>query len=195
MNLNILHPSKAVDSAFEKPSIPIALVLVLLPSLAFLCGLIVYGQDISSFAVYEIILAYVTFFVLVLIVFALGLLFDGKKAKGKFAGTICALSLLQIVSLAFSVLSLIAIPLVLSPEAIQFAGHASGTDQISEFLTLNPSAINFAALAVFLAISACLIVWGIYILYKGIRKLTETRAFTSLILAIITLIILGLLPI
>lgn len=194
MNINILHPSKAVDSAFEKPNIAIALVLVLLPSLAFLGGLAFYGEDVLSYAVYEVVLAYVTFFALALIVFALGLLFDGKRAKGKFAGTICALSLLQIIYLAFSLLSLIAMPLVLSPAAIEFAKHA-GADQTGEFLTLNPGAANLAIFAFFLAIGACLIAWGIYILYRCIRKLAETRAFTALILAIITLIIIGLLPI
>jgi hypothetical protein len=190
-----LHPSKAIQSAFEKPNIAIALVLVLLPSIVFLAGLALYGIDIAPFAAYEIVIGFVTFFVLALVVFALGLIFDGKRASGRFLGTFCALSLMQIVSLAFVLLSLIATSMVFSPDAIEFSKRAGSFNQVSTFLALNPGSVNVAAFGVFLAISACLIVAGIYLLYRAIRSLTETRAFTALILAIITLIILGLIPV
>ncbi len=195
MNINIFKPGKAVESAFEKPNLAIALVLVLLPSVAFLGGQMLYGIDISGYAIYQIVLAYVTFFILGLIVYALGIIFNGKKEKGQLLKVLSAVSLLQIVSLTIIILSLLTINLVFSPEAIEFAATAENANQIGEFIAANPASVNLAFFAIALIIAIALTVLGIFILYKCIRKVTGTRAFTALVLAAVILLIFGILPI
>ena len=195
MNLNILKPSQAIDAAFEKPNLAIALVLVLLPSLAYLAGQMLYGFDILGYTIYEIVLAYVTFFILALVIYAIGLVFNGEKAKGQFKQVLSAVSLLQLVSLAFIVLSFIAMRLVFSQKLIEFAAKATNPNQISGFIAASPGSVNYVFFAISTVIAIALTVLGICLLYKCIRKITETRAFTSIVLAIIILFILGILPI
>jgi len=194
MNLNIFKPEQAVESAFEKPNLAIALLLVLLPTLAFLGGLMLYGFDISEFAIYEIVLAYIIFFILGLIIYATGIIFNGEKAKNQLLEVLSATALLQLVSLIFIVLSFLTINLVFSPAAIEFAITAENTDQISNFITANPGAVNPIFFAIFTIIAIALVILGIYILYKTIRNITETRAFTSLVLTAVILFILGIIP-
>ena len=117
MNLNIFKPGQAVDSAFEKPNLTIAMILVLLPTLAFLGGLMLYGFDISGYAIFEIAIAYIIFFILGLVVYATGIIFNGEKAKKQFLEVLSATALLQIVSLIFIILSFLTINLVFSPAA------------------------------------------------------------------------------
>ncbi len=194
MNLNIFKPAQAVESAFEKPNLAIALLLVLLPTIAFLAGLMLYGFDVLGFVVYEIVVAYVIFFILGLIVYATGIIFNGEKAKTQLLEVLSATALLQIVSLIFVILSFLTINLVFSPEAIEFATTAENLDQTGGFIAANPGSVNLIFFAISTIIAIALIALGIYILYKIIRKLTETRAFTSLILAAIILFILGIIP-
>ena len=195
MNLNIFKPGQAVDAAFEKPNLAIALVLVLLPSLAFLGGQMLYGFDVSGYAIFEIVLAYVMFFILGLVVYAVGIVFNGEKAKNQLLQVLSAVSLLQIVSLIFVVLSFLTMNLVFSPETIEFAVSAENPNQIGGFIAANPGSVNLVFFAIFTIIAIALIALGIYILYKCIRKITKTRAFTSLVLAAIILFILGIVPI
>jgi len=202
MNLNILKPGQAVESAFKKPNIPLALLLVLLPSLAFIGGRMAYGVQVLDRALYEIVLGYVSFFVLVLVVLALGIIANRKKIAGKMPGLISALSLLQIIALATLILSFALLPLVASPATIEFAvqaGKSASTEmtvaQVEEFLLENPEAVNFTALAVFLAIGLALSVLGLYMLYLTAKKLTESRTLTALLITIVAIIVIGLLPV
>jgi len=194
MNLNIFKPGQAVDSAFEKPNLTIALLLVLLPTLAFLGGLMLYGFDILEYAIFEIVLAYVIFFILGLVVYATGIIFNGEKAKSQLLEVLSATALLQIVSLIFIVLSFLTINLIFSPAAIEFATTAENPNQIGGFIAANPGSVNLVFFAILTIIAIALITLGIYILYKTIRKITETRAFTSLVLAAVILFILGIIP-
>jgi len=202
MNLNILHPGKAVESAFEKPNILLALILVLLPPLASIAGKMVYGVDATGTAAYEIMTAYVTFFALLLVIYTLAMLFDAKKTKGKFTGAFSALALIQLTQLSIIIISLLAIPLIFQPETIAFAKQASQSasteaalTQLAMHIEENPGAINTTNLAAFMLLAAGIATGGIILLYSCIKKLTEARTLPAVLLTIAAIIILGLLPI
>lgn len=202
MNINIFRPGKAVESAFENPNILLALALVLLPSLASIAGRMAYGIDATGNAIYEIALAYITFFVLLLVVFALGLILDAKKTKGKFVSVFSALSLIQVTQLLIIVVSFLVVPLVFSPETIAFAIQASqasdtgmATLQLTEYVSETPGAVNVPILGFVAIAGTAIALLGMYILYLCIKKLTETRTITAAMLTLVALVILGLLPI
>jgi len=203
MNLNILKPGKAVDSAFEKPSFLLALALVLLPVLASVAGRVVYGVAVeANDVIYGIIMAYISFFIPVLVVFVLGMVVDRQKTKGKFIGLFSALSLARLVSLAIVVLSLVTLPLVLSPEAMSLglqagksAGYAMMLSQISQFVESNPNAINWPVFNAFIAVGLILTLWGIYLIYKSVKKLTESKPIAAILITIVAFIIAGALQV
>lgn len=202
MQLNILKPKDAVASAFEKPNLLIALVLVLLPAIVSILGRIPFGATVDASGAAEgIILTYVRFFELAIIIFVLAMIVNREKAKGMFLGTLAGLSLAQIVSLVVVILSFIALPIVFSQEAIDVgvqAGKSANMErtvyQIVEFLEENPDAVNLGALYAFMAITIALVLWGIYIQYHVVRKLTESRVLVVLLLLAITYILTGVLP-
>lgn len=198
MNLNVLRPGNAVKSCFEKPSLVLALVLALLPSLVVLGGKAMYGVSVSETALETIVLGYVRFFALFLVILAMGLLLEFKKARSRMLGLFSSLSLLQILQLAFAIVSLIAMPLILSPETIDFAlkaGQSPNSDmvfgQIQEFVALNPEAGNPAGLVALTLIGLAITVWGIYLLYKTTKAFLESKGVTAILLTVIALIIMG----
>lgn len=203
MNLNVLRPRQAVESAFEKPSLLLAFILVLLPALASIAGRMLYGVQVKpGNAIYGIVLSYVTFFALALVVFALAWLWKKQATKGKFVAFFCALSLVKVVSLAIVLLSFLTMPLYLSPGAMQAGLQAAGsansemaTAQISDFIASNPAAVNLPVFYAFLLIAALLTVFGIYLIYLCVKRLGEGKRLASILITVIALIVLGLLPI
>jgi len=202
MNLNVLKPGKAVEQAFEKPNVPLALVLVLLPALASIAGSFAFGTapKIEAMA-YSVIMAFLTFFVLTVVVFLLGFLVNPKAAKGKGSGLLSALALAQILSLFVILVSFAAIPLVVAPQAMEMLAEAGSSPspeiravQINSFLTQNPTAINLPALAVFLAVAFAAFILGLYIIYLAVKRFTESRKLVALALMLISMLILGFLP-
>jgi len=99
----------------------LALILIAVPTFISLLGRIAFGADILSTALDEFVIAFVTFFVLLIVVFLLGMVLDVKKARGKFLGLFSALALLQIIALVVVILSILTISFAFSPEAVQFA--------------------------------------------------------------------------
>jgi len=203
MNLNVLQPKKAVESAFKKPNVPLALILVVLPSLASIASSIVFGAPFKvENAVYSIVLAYVAFFVLAFVIFALVAILKGSEAKGKMAGYLSALSLVKIASLAIVLLSVVAIPLCFSPAAMNAVAAAANetspgiaVGMAAAFVEENPNAINWPLFSVFLAIAAIILILGAYLVFLGIKKLSNTGWLGAVALAIIAFIIMGVLPV
>jgi len=202
MNVNILKPGKAVESCFEKPNILLAVVLVLLPTIAYIVSGMLYGVQILDSGVMQLVLGFVKFFTLVLVVLAMGLLFDSKKARGKIAGLFSALALIQIIGLLAVLLSALLIPIVFSQDAIGFASKATmGADQariqmqVQQFVESNPDAVNLPMFGVSLVIAIILLIWGFYLGYLAIKRFTETKPLTAIILALIAFTIMGALPI
>ncbi len=202
MDFNILKPKKAVEAAFEKPNIGIALILVLLPALVAIAESFVrQGAFDLEGAVSGIVLAYLAFFLLAIIIFLLGFLVNPKAVKGKAAGLLTSLSLIQIISLFVIVLSIATMPLVISSQAMEMLSTASSAPSqeiravnIGNFLAQNPAAINIPVLGILLAITFAAFVLGIYLIYLSVRKLTGSRKLVALLFTLIAMLILGLLP-
>ncbi len=198
MNVNIFSPGKAVDSAFEKPNLVLALILVLLSSLAFLGSRMALGIDVSSQAAYAIVFGFIEFFVFFLVALAIGLLLDFKKAKAKMLGLFSALSLVQVIWLIVMLLSIAFIPLSFSPKTVEFARNIGpATDeqrlwtQTEAFVNENPDAVNLPVFSAFLVIGLVLLAWGFYLNYLVLRRLTETKAVSSLFLTLIFWLVSG----
>jgi len=201
MDFNILKPKKAVEAAFEKPNIVFALVLVLLPPIASIAiasfsGILAGIERIA----YSIVMAYVGFFLLAIIIFVIAWLLNSASVKGKAAGFLSALSLAQIISLAIIVLSFITFPIIVSPQASalmlgggQLAPEAQAIE-MKAIIDQNPAAINYYALGAMLVVTAALMVWGIYIMYLAVKKLTGSKALVALVITLVALFILGSLP-
>jgi len=66
--------------------------------------------------------------------------------------------------------------------------------QTTEFLDTNPDAVNLPIFGLFMLIGIAITVWGIYLLFLCIKKLTEGKTLTALIVTIVTLIIMGVIP-
>ena len=104
--------------------------------------------------------------------------------------------------LIFVVISIVSIPLLLSPEAIDFARMAGKSsnetvviNQVTEFVEANPDAANLFAMAVFLVIGAVLALWGVYITYRCIKRLLDSKPITALLLTIVAFAIIGALTV
>ncbi len=202
MNLNLLKPKQAVESAFQKPNIAIALVLVLLPALGSIAGKMVFGLPALNSAAYFIATGYVRFFVLVLVAFALSLVLNAKAAKGKLLGLFSALSLTQAIALAIIILSVLSAPAYLSPAAMNAIANAAQSPDpnvqyqlISEFVEENSNAVNIPILSFFLLTSLGLLIAALYVTYLSIKKTAECRTLAAALLTIIAFTIIGLLPI
>jgi hypothetical protein len=202
MNLNLLKPTKAVESAFEKPNIVIALALVLLPALGSIAGKMVFGLPAGNSAVYFIVTGYIRFFVFALVAFALSLILNSKAAKGKLLGLFSALSLTQAIALAIIILSVLTAPLWLSPEAMGAIANAAQSPDphvqyqlISDFVEGNSNAVNVPVLSLFLLASLALLILAVYVTYLSIKKTAECRTLAAILLTLIAFTIVGLLPI
>lgn len=201
MNLNIFQPRKAVESAFKKPNLALAMAIVLLPILASLASRAAFGVSLAvENAVIEIALAYFSFFLLALIVFGLALILKSRETKGKAAGFLSALSLMATAQLAIVLLSAVAILLCFSPAAMNAATAAGnvGDSQIAAnlmqyFVEQNPTAVNVPLLMVFVAIAFAIFVLEVYLIYLAVKRLAGTGVLGGLALAFIGLLIWGIL--
>jgi len=197
MNLNIFKPGQAVRDAIEHPNFVLALILVLLPSLAALIGKMNFEEQILMGAVYPIVLTFITFFLLSLVVFVLCKLVGGKSNKS-FVGLFSALSLIKIVSLVIVVLSLVAMPLILSPEASKFMqeraeNRNSGAMviQAGEFFEENPNAVNLPVLGAFLFITLLFVIFALDLVYTAVKEFTGAKWVTALVVTIVAFVIQG----
>ena len=195
MDLNILSPGKAVRLAFEKPSVPMALGLVLAASLAWVCiSYLTLGGISVERAASAVMLSYVQYFVIAVIVFAIGLILAGKAAGKKFAGTLSAIALLQIVWIVTYVLSAAA-QFLLFPGGFPVnptnpGNMALTAEQISGALQ-GMAGVNIALLYGILAVSFLVTLYGAFLVYLTMKRLTQAGRLGSLLAALAAFAIIG----
>jgi len=195
MDLNILSPGKAVRLAFEKPNVPMALGLVLAASIVWIGTSYLTSGGISvERAASAVILGFVQYFVIAIIVFAIGLILAGKAAGKKFAGTLSAMALLQIVWIATYVLSALFF-FLLFPGGLPV--NPTNPDNITltaEQLTASlqgMAGVNIALLYGILAVSFLLTLFGAFLVYLTMKRLTQTGRIGSLLATLAAFAIIG----
>jgi len=203
MDLDILHPGKAVESAFEAPNLVLALVIVLLAPVASVGGRFLYSLPVTAEgAIYTVAFAYVSFFLLAIVAFVLAMLFNAKAAKGKFMGLFSALALTRIVALVVEIFSIATIPLYVSPKAMAVIVEVSSSpnlqlmvNKLNDLIASSPDAINVGVFSILLAIGFAIMLFGAYIAYLAVRKLASSSRWAAIGLTAIAFIIVGALPI
>jgi len=195
MNPNILSPKKAVQSAFEKPSIGLALALVLVSAVVWILqNYLITGKLDAGASVLAIALSFVAFFIFVLIILVLGFLLNRSAIRGKFTGLVSGLSLLQIIMIVIYLLSAVAFTLAIPPDAAAELNAVEGNYfttavKVRQILEQNADAINFTAISGFLAAAALVGLYGFYILFLIARKFTETGILGSLLMSLVAVVI------
>ncbi len=201
MDLNILSPKKAVESAFEKPNIPIALGLVLVAAVVWLAlAFLMSGVISAEVALLAVVSGLLKFVALAAIVFVIGMILSGKTAKGHFSGTLSAVSMLQILGIVTYVISTAAF-FMLFPKGVPAGVDLNSGDMLTVAVQLYgaiaPSleSINFGLLYALWAVAAGLQLFGLYLISLAMRRLAGTGWFGSLVAAAIALAAVSLLPI
>jgi len=199
MNLNIFKPGQAVKDAIEHPNFVLAMILVLLPSIVAFVAKMNFSEQALAGALGPIVVNAVTFFLLVLVVFVLCKLV-GSKSNKSFDGLFSALSLMKIVSLAVVLLSLVAMPLTLSPEAAEFSREKAESKnpglleiQVGTFIEENPDAVNMPVLGAFLFITLLFLIFALDLVFTAVKEFTGAKWVTALVITIVAFIIQGIL--
>ena len=197
MDINILRPGHAVKDAIERPNLALALILVLIPVVVAFAARMDFSEKALVAAVYPIVASVVTFFLLTIVIFVLCRLVGSKEKKG-FAGLFSALSLVKIVSLIIVLLSLVAMPLVLSPKATAFLEEKAESRnsglvavQAEQFFEENPDSFNMPVFGAFLFVTLLLLIFALDLVYTAIKEFTGAKWLTALVLTIVAFIVQG----
>ena len=200
MNLNILKPGQAVEDAFEKPNLGLAIGLVFAAFVVWLAhAFVISGMPNMQTVLFGLVGTFFRFFVLVVIVFILGIILNKQASKDHFYGVISAISLLQILFIAVYVLSLGLFfmspapltELMMSGSAQFDSAYTAGAEAYKTVFE-NMGAIDFTVFSAFLAAGFALMLFGLYIVYKTFKRLAGTGFFGSLLAALVALIAAGL---
>ncbi|HLD59230.1 MAG TPA: hypothetical protein VI977_06400 [archaeon] len=199
MNLNILSLHHAIESAFEKPNVLFALLLVILPVIITALFYLLTGAlvDWTAFALEQIAKRYVLFFVLAALVFGIGIAFNSREIRGRLSGVVSSLSLLYVIAVAASLISLLA-PLLLAPSLFNTFQNFSRAGSIEEFAasiiflqSTAPQDINIALLTVFLIVVIILLLYQIVMLYKIISFVSRQKPWINIALLVLLAFIIG----
>jgi hypothetical protein len=201
MNLNVLKPRQAVESAFEKPNPGLAIALVFISCLASLAMPIILGSqiDLVGFAINTVVSSYVSFLVLAVLIYIAAFVLKGKDSvTGQFSGIVSALGLLWIPILVAIIISLVLAPSILSPEVLTLAkeyqaGEIGAYAFASEvaFIAEGIMGTVYIFTVVFLAIG----LFNLYLLYNIIKKIFDLKILGNILVMLVILFILGFLPI
>lgn len=200
MNLNVLSLHNSIESAFEKPNVLLALVLVIVPVLIAALFYLFTGAlvDWAAFALEQVVKRYVLFFVLAVLVFAIGLVFNNKEMRGRFAEVVSALGLIYVIAIIIALISLLS-PLLLAPgffSAVQNFAKSGTVEELSTnilFLqSVMPQGINLGLLTVFLIAGLILLLYQLVIFYKIISFVSKQKPWINLALLVLLLFIIGL---
>lgn len=192
------HPKKTVHDSFDLPSIPIAIILVLLPVILWGIFLLVLGipPDYFVLAVGAVV-ALLEWVVFSAIVFACAKAF-GKNPEASFTGTATAVSLLKVIAIAITVLSFIVLLVV--PNAVDAArAEQKGISTPEQTYSIISTAANQLPEFTLWAIGAIIVImfifglFALYLMYSIVSEAFKLTAFKHIILTIIFLIIFGLL--
>ncbi|MBS3061658.1 MAG: hypothetical protein J4215_03680 [Candidatus Diapherotrites archaeon] len=112
MELNVLHPLKAVQSGLDKPDVGLGFFLVLLPTLIAFLVMLLLGFPINFLlVVVNLFKGVANWIVLGIVIYILAYLVRGKEVAGRFSGILSAASLIWVLAL---IVTLIGIVFVLS---------------------------------------------------------------------------------
>ncbi|GEM_PF-3998903 len=197
MNLNIFSPGKAVQSAIDRPDARVALLLVLIPTIASAIGSLFFQFPIQWAGIgIGLLKSIANWIILGILVYLAAYLVNGKALRGKFAGVLSAVSLVWIVSLLATLLGIIffmtAFPAsamnVLRLNATGQLSPAETGQQLSEILSQS-GFVNGTLALVFFGIGIILLALALLLLYRTISDLApKNRILTKLILLIAVLI-------
>tara|TARA_Y100000310_G_scaffold345478_1_gene465455 strand:+ start:8666 stop:9295 length:630 start_codon:yes stop_codon:yes gene_type:complete len=209
MNLNVLKPMQAIDSAFEKPNVALALILVLVAGIIAAVTPLTFGLQIDLAAsALAIIGYYIGFILLAVLVYVAAFILKGKEAvSGKIPGIISGLGLMMIPVIVSLIVVIVVVQMILPPFAVSLAqdlqtGAVAVEDiptWVNHLYDQNIDSINFTG---FYALSGLLVLIGlfnVYLLYRIINKLIGYRLIPTLIIIFAIMVIVnvlqGLLPI
>ncbi len=202
MNLNIFSPAKAVDAAFEKPNVALALGLVLAAAIVelILRAFLVLKQASIELAAIAVAGSFVSFIVFALIVFALCFILNRKALKGKFSGLLSALALLQIIWISVYIISIISFfsvfPANVAAELNKVEGDVfAAAVQVNQILNANIDSINIPLFYAFEAITALIGLFGFYIACLSVKKATDSGAIAAILVSLVAFIIIAVLGI
>lgn len=197
MNLNVFRHGKAVASAFEKPNVLLALVLVGVAIALAGVNLVLNASapDWNVFLVESVLKEYARFIALGILIFIAGMVLNRQNMKGKFTGVFSALGLTYVITIIVSVLSLVIGRLVFKPEFLHALGQAKTFEEMAMTALLwssaDPSAVNWTLLTVALVIGALLLVYQLFLVYKIISFVSKHRPWLNLIALIAILVVFG----
>ncbi len=100
MNINLLHPLKAVQSGIDRPDIPLAFFLVLLPSIVSAAIMVWWGFSVNWMIIgFGVLKSIANWVLLGIVLYVISYLVAGKAVSGKFSGILSSASLLWLVGL------------------------------------------------------------------------------------------------
>ncbi len=201
MNLNVLKPRQAVESAFEKPNPGLAIALVFISCLASLAMPIILGVqiDLVGFAVNTVVSSYLSFLALAVLIYIAAFVLRGKDSiTGQFSGIVSALGLLWIPILAGIIISLVLAPSILSPEVLTLAKEYQAGEIGAYAFASEVAFIAEGILGTLYLFAAVFLVIGLvnlYLLYRIVSKLFDFKILGNLVVMAAILFLLGFLPI
>ena len=201
MNLNVLKPRQAIESAFEKPNPGLAIALVFVSCLASLAMPIILGVqvDLVGFAINTVISSYLSFLALAVLIYIAGFLLKGKDSiTGQFSGIVSALGLLWIPILVGIIISLVLAPSILSPEVITLAKEYKA-GEIGAYAFAGEVAFIaqgiMGTIYLFAAVFIVLALFNLYLLYRIVSRLFDFKILGNLVVMAAILFLLSFLPI
>ncbi|MCX6799038.1 MAG: hypothetical protein NTW59_03020 [Candidatus Diapherotrites archaeon] len=193
MKLDVSHPVKAVESAFEHPNPGLAFGLVAAGAIVWVAQAFAIGGVADPMLVAAgVIGAFVTFIVLAAIVFIIGKLAAAKEAKKGFSAVVSGLALMQIPQIVVYILSIPAFFLVF-PNGMPSGVNTAGGDaflvaaQLNNAIVANNTPVNWTLLWALLAVTFVIGVYSFYLLYLTVKRFTSRGALGSFITAVIAL--------
>lgn len=196
MDLNLLHPKKAVERAFDKPNFFLAVAVVLLPVVISIFGTLLVGLQLNLLSIVfwalESVIAWITFGILL---YVIAFVIEGKQVQGRIVGIFCSLSLLWIV---FSIISVLGFLLVaaMPPEVITSvsalqkgqAGANEAYAQVASAINSAADSISPAYLLFFSIASIALMLFALYLVFLTVKDLSPKSLGKQLAILIIFLV-------
>lgn len=189
MNLNIFSPGKEVEKNFEKPDIPIALVIAIVPAIIAAIGYLVDGLTIdwAGFAIGHIAKRYILLVVLAALVFAVGMIFNRKNSKGMLKGIVSSLGLVYVFGIIIAIFSQIFQRIIFTPTTMAKITEISNLPTMQE-TAINAKiafetglkGINWPLFILAIIIMGIIYLWMFFVLYKIISFSTKEKPWINL---------------
>ncbi len=187
-------PGKTVKRALERPSVELAILLVVLPVIIALLFRLSLGFGVSFFGEgYALFSNIVSWILMTLIIYLVLFAVKGIGSTVKLSGIATAVGMSWLVVAVLMVVSFLFLfslgPAVIEPVRAASAGEIPVNDALETASgALQAGQANFFVLAFFLLVGAVLMVFYLYVLYKIVHECTffsRTRSFLVWILVLV----------